>query len=70
MLSHGNMILDKRTKQWTVQRIRTKQGHIVEKRIFKQMSPGVSSSKRRAYRKYAHRNTIHLDYARCKSLGV
>ena len=70
MQSHGNMLLSKHTKAWTVQRIRTKQGHIIEKRIFNKMSPGVSSSKRRAYRKFAHRNTIHLDYARCKSLGA
>jgi len=59
----GNPTLDKRTKQWTVQRIRTKQGAVRNHRI-NRGKPGMSSSKRRAYRRFAHRVTVHLDYAR------
>lgn len=71
MKQPGNPILDKHTKQWTVQRMRTKQGlvHVTGNRL-NRGKPGVNSSKRRAYRKYAHRVTIHLEYVRPTSVGV
>jgi hypothetical protein len=70
MKNHGNPILDKGTKQWTVQRMRTAQGHIhaTGNRI-NRGKPGVNATKRRAYRRFAHRVTIHLDYSRPTSVG-
>jgi hypothetical protein len=70
MKQPGNPILDKRTKQWTVQRMRTKQGlvHVTGNRL-NRGKPGMCSSKRRAYRRFASRVTIHLDYARPRSVG-
>jgi hypothetical protein len=66
-----NPLLDKRTKQWTVQRMRTKCGtiHITGARI-NRGKPGMCSSKRRAYRKYAHKVTSHLEYSRPTSVGA
>jgi hypothetical protein len=70
MKAQANMILPKTVKQWTVQRLRTKQGHIhtTGNRLLKG-KPGMCTAKRRAFRKYAHRVTIHLTYTKAKSLG-
>jgi hypothetical protein len=70
MKQPGNPTLNKHTKAWTVQRMRTKQGliHVTGNRLLRG-KPGMCSSKRRAYRKYAHRVTCHLDYSRPTSIG-
>jgi hypothetical protein len=66
-----NPSLNKKTKQWTVQRIRTKQGRIVRDgdRIHRGKGP-CSEVKRKAYRRYAHRTGFNAEYVRCSSLQM
>lgn len=63
MQPQRNLISDKRTKQWTIQRKRTKQSQHIQHKI-NRGKPGIGSDKRRSFRKYAHRTGLNLQYVR------